>query len=66
MEVTFTAKDLLKEIEFELGGKLTPAQRIAGGIAIYDKFGFGCRIKPEQIDEATQTIMEVIFLGGKN
>ena len=62
----FTAKDLLKEIEFELGDKLTPAQRIKAGTAIYDKFGFGCRIKPEQIDEATQTIMAVLFVGGKN
>jgi len=59
--ITFTAKDLLKEIEIELGGKLTPAQRIAGGIAIYDHFGFGCRIAPEQIEEATQTIIQAIF-----
>ena len=64
--ITFTAKDLLKEIEFELGGKLTPAERIKGGIAIYDKFGFDCRIKPEQIDEATQLIMATVFVGGKN
>ena len=64
--ITFRAKDLPKEIEFELGGKLTPAERIKGGIAIIDKFGFDCRIKPEQIDEATQTIMEVLFIGGKN
>ena len=61
MTVLFTARDLLKEIEFELGDKLTPAQRIAGGVAIYDKFGFDCRIAPEQIDEATQTIMTAIF-----
>ena len=59
MTVLFTARDLLKEIE--LGDKLTPAQRIAGGVAIYDKFGFDCRIAPEQIEEATQTIMTAIF-----
>tara|TARA_R100000329_G_scaffold43322_1_gene40431 strand:+ start:231 stop:416 length:186 start_codon:yes stop_codon:yes gene_type:complete len=61
MTVLFTARDLLKEIEFELGDKLTPAQRITAGVAIYDKFGFDCRIAPEKIDEATQTIMTAIF-----
>ena len=44
--ITFTAKDLLKEIEFELGGKLTPHQRIIGGKEIYKKYGFNCRIAP--------------------
>ena len=61
MTVLFTARDLLKEIEFELGHYLTPAQRIAAGVAIYDEFGFNCRIPPEQVDEATQTIMAAIF-----
>ena len=59
--ITFKAKDLLKEIEFELGGKLTPHQRIIGGKEIYKKYGFNCRIAPEQIDEATQTIIKAIF-----
>jgi len=70
--ITFTAKDLLKEIEFELGGKLTPHQRIIGGKEIYKKYGFNCRIAPEQIEEATETIIKAIFsnfykqIGGKN
>ena len=70
--ITFTAKDLLKEIEIELGGKLTPHQRIIGGKEIYKKYGFGCRIAPEQIEEATETIIKAIFgdfykqIGGKN
>tara|TARA_Y100001972_G_C7407212_1_gene211297 strand:- start:53 stop:268 length:216 start_codon:yes stop_codon:yes gene_type:complete len=70
--ITFTAKDLLKEIEFELGGKLTPHQRIIGGKEIYKTYGFGCRFAPEQIEEATETIIKAIFnnfynqLGGKN
>ena len=70
--ITFTAKDLLKEIEFELGGKLTPHQRIIGGKEIYKTYGFGCRIAPEQIEEATETIIKAIFgefykqIGGKN
>ena len=59
--IAFTAKDLLKEIEFELGGKLTPHQRIIGGKEIYKKYGFNCRIAPEQIEEATQTIIKAIF-----
>ena len=68
----FTAKDLLKEIEFELGGKLTPHQRIIGCKEIYKKYGFNCRIAPEQIEEATETIIKAIFgdfykqIGGKN
>ena len=61
MTVLFTARDLLKEIEFELGDKLTPAQRIAAGIEIYNKFGFDCRIAPEQIEKATQTVINAIF-----
>ena len=70
--IAFTAKDLLKEIEIELGGKLTPYQRIIGGKEIYKTYGFGCRIAPEQIEEATETIIKAIFnnfynqLGGKN
>ena len=70
--ITFTAKDLLKEIEIELGGKLTPRQRIIGGKEIYKTYGFGCRIAPEQIEEATETIIKAIFgefykqIGGKN
>ena len=70
--ITFTAKDLLKEIEIELGGKLTPHQRIIGGKEIYKRYGFNCRIKPEQIEEATETIINAIFgnfykqIGGKN
>ena len=70
--IAFTAKDLLKEIEIELGGKLTPHQRIIGGKEIYKKYGFNCRIAPEQLDEATETIIKAIFgefykqIGGKN
>ena len=70
--MNFTAKDLLKEIEIELGGKLTPHQRIIGGKEIYKTYGFGCRIAPEQIEEATETIIKAIFgnfykqIGGKN
>ena len=59
--MNFTAKDLLKEIEFELGGKLTPHQRIIGGKEIYKKYGFNCRIAPEQIEEATETIIKATF-----
>ena len=70
--IAFTAKDLLKEIEIELGGKLTPHQRIIGGKEIYKTYGFGCRIAPEQIEEATETIIKAISnnfynqIGGKN
>tara|TARA_R100001440_G_scaffold18211_1_gene30686 strand:- start:568 stop:783 length:216 start_codon:yes stop_codon:yes gene_type:complete len=70
--IALTAKDLLKEIENELGGKLTPHQRIIGGREIYKKYGFNCRIAPEQIEEATETIIKAIFnnfynqLRGKN
>ena len=61
MSFSFTAKDLLKEIEFELGGKLTPHQRIIGGKEIHKTYGFNCRIAPQQIEEATQTIIQAIF-----
>ncbi len=52
--------------------KLTPHQRIIGGKEIYKTYGFGCRIAPEQIEEATETIIKAIFnnfynqIGGKN
>ena len=60
-KMNFSAKDLLKEIEIELGGKLTAHQRIIGGCEIYKIYGFNCRIAPEQIDEATQKIINAIF-----